>query len=361
MRALCLYKSKEDNMSQEIKVLYRKFGKYAGPYIKPLTKCFSLPEDATHLERAFWLATCVESSKGPKDRDGGKFGTINSYDGCGLTGGLHQSIAVYPREIADPDGKASDDQGTLFKMLHLIAASTKTSERWTDNTWVKKTNKNVTALLTAFEEAGVYIGEDGRLRYLKNRKIVAGKPLREMLTPNNGKTPKSGPLWKQAAKWAKLHRAVFADPSTFQAQIDFGLNHIVHFCKSRRPQLTRPGVKERRAINEVVYGESILEAPDMFEVMGPHDLAMCVFLSHSINAPSIALRKLGRALSQVSWEVSNPSFPFRLIKLLDCNYGRWDDDCKGGRYQRTRNAAMKVWPKELFVGSDAIMPKDLPG
>jgi hypothetical protein len=53
-----------------------------------------------------------------------------------------------------------------------------------------------------------------------------------------------------------------------------------------------------------------------------------------------------------------------LIRALGTSsYGRWSDDIPNGRYQRTRDAARKSdhWDLDLFDGSNALMPKDLPG
>ncbi|MCZ2108032.1 MAG: hypothetical protein LC118_00410 [Dehalococcoidia bacterium] len=53
-----------------------------------------------------------------------------------------------------------------------------------------------------------------------------------------------------------------------------------------------------------------------------------------------------------------------LIQKLGNNpFGRWDDDIRTGRYQRTRHHAMAsgLWPTKLFDGPEAIMPADLPG
>jgi hypothetical protein len=63
---------------------------------------------------------------------------------------------------------------------------------------------------------------------------------------------------------------------------------------------------------------------------------------------------------------SPPSVEFArelILGLGNTKFGRWDDDIRHGRYQRTRRVAKEsgLWPEELFVGADAIMPADLPG
>lgn len=319
---------------------WRQFGKYSGPYVSATTNCYRLPDNSKHLDRAFWLTTCVESSKGPNPRDGGKFGTWNAYDGCGGTGGLHQGIAVYPAEISDPDHNMEDDQGGLFEMIRQIDLATD----------IKSTD----VLREAYRVRGWYLADDGKLRELSAHKAVSGKEIRNEFTPPDGRVPESGPQWEQAARWSKLHHAVFADPVGYKSQIGSGLNYLTRFCKAKRPKLG--GL----SVNEAVYETSVIEAHGWFTTMSAHDLAMCMFLSHAVNAPGIALQKLDAALKAVNSKSQSEDFPRLLIKALDCHYGRWDDDIPGGRYQRTRTAAMGVWPKELFTGDSAVMPKNLP-
>lgn len=104
------------------------------------------------------------------------------------------------------------------------------------------------------------------------------------------------------------------------------------------------------------------------EMTPEFDLAMAMFWSNTVNAPGAALRKLCQAADMLGREYGDFSeerqvkFAKRLVnKLGNTTFGRWDDDIPGGRYQRTRRAATKVYPRRLFVGPQAIMPKDLVG
>jgi hypothetical protein len=340
-------------MATPAKVDWRKFGNYSGPYIAPAPACYVLPTGADHLDRAFWLTTCVESGKGPTALDGGKFGTWNAYDGCAGTGGLHQGIAVYPKEIADPDNNPEDDQGELFEMIRQIALATHSDGQYKAKSPVLKYNEDIVALYAAYKALGWYLAEDGKLRDLQTGKAIAGKVIRDTFTPLGGATPAKGPRWDQAVQWAKLHRAVFANPLSYDVQVSFGVNSKARFCTIKRPQLGKI------SINAAVYKSTVHESPGAFSSLGAHDLAMCVFFSHSVNAPGIALQKLAVALKQVKGDAQHSKFPILLIRDLNCKYGRWDDDIPGGRYQRTRDAAMKLWPRELFEGSQAVMPKDI--
>ena len=61
----------------------------------------------SHLHKAAWLTAGVES--------GFKYGTVISYDGTGITAGIHQAVAVYPRHL--------DDQGPLWKLTARVLSA----------------------------------------------------------------------------------------------------------------------------------------------------------------------------------------------------------------------------------------------
>ena len=77
------------------------FKEYAGVRIKGQKPLSSFPLSRRHLDRASRLTAEVES--------GGRFGSVMSYDGTGMTAGIHQAIAVYPKNLKD--------QGPLWKLL----------------------------------------------------------------------------------------------------------------------------------------------------------------------------------------------------------------------------------------------------
>ena len=88
-----------------------KFGKYAGVKIKgkiPL----EAPNSLSHLSWVSWLTAMVESD--------GKFGSVMNYDGTGMTAGIHQAIAVYPK--APGDGNKKNEQGPMWKLMNRIWA-----------------------------------------------------------------------------------------------------------------------------------------------------------------------------------------------------------------------------------------------
>ena len=311
------------------------FNKYAGVNI-PGKESMELDVNkdgiVTHAERASWLTAMVES--------GGKFGNVMNYDGTGITAGIHQAIAVFPRDL--------DSTGTLWELMRDVGIACKASKC---NAW--------DVLVDQFKRQGVIIGVDGKPRNEKGIE-VKGNALRELLTgDSNGLMPESGAGRKRAESFVFLFHDLMASPETFEAQVSFGVRHFskwakrgLRFCKKWDPELT---------LQHFAYG---MEDRDLVSIRTDEmskelDLAMCMFWSHSVNAPGYALQVFCKAADEV---LSNEELPRVLVRrLATAQYGRWDDDIKNGRYQRTRSFAMQIWPEELFVRKDALMPKDFPG
>jgi hypothetical protein len=323
----------------ETKVLWRKFRSYAGPMIKG-TVPYEVPElQHNHVERAFWLTAKVET--------GAMFGSVMAYDGTGMTAGLDQHVAVYPRELAGKDdGNALDDQGGLWKLLRRM-------EYVQGNPGYQS---RLTGLWTAFENEGWYVAQDGVLRYALDLRPgdgragspVFGREIRNVFTPMNGEV--DGPYNReQAKKWIHWFHLVFSHPDGFRAQVEFGKEHLVKRTKRRGIEWAY----NHQEITNLVVGRNI----DIED-----DLAMCMYHCHSVNAPAVA----NKALDAVHRRVGNKTIidARKLIRLLGTSsYGRWSDNLKTGRYQRTRSAARAsgLWPKSLFDGKNALMPRDLPG
>jgi hypothetical protein len=113
---------------------------------------------------------------------------------------------------------------------------------------------------------------------------------------------------------------------------------------------------DRVTIEDLVYDGECLN-PDVFDECPWTDLAMSTFWSHSVNGPAPSLTRLARALKTYP-DVRDPKFARKLLRqLANARYGRWVDDLPSGRWKRTRDEAMKVWPEELFKGPDAVMPR----
>jgi hypothetical protein len=287
------------------------------------------------------------------------------YDGTAITAGLDQHIAVYPKELNNEDGNASDDQGGFWKLLRRLEVLPGPDY-----------NIHLGRLLDMLKQRNWYLAQDGVLRYYCGGysirpetklkvyydagDVVYGYDIRDQLTPLNGVVPKSGALRAQADEWAQAVHQVFVHDQTWSTQIEFGHEHLVTRMKSRRVDIGTKTNSKWVPAEQAYLGREIssLHAGSG----GWHeeiDLALCVYQSHSVNAPSKANQALARAMKGPQGK-----FAANLIKYLGNNaYGRWDDDLKTGRYQRTRSAAVKskLWSRSLFTGPRAIMPADLPG
>lgn len=309
-----------------------KFRDYSGFVIRGTT---SIPADALdmnlHLHRAFLLTAKIES--------GATFGTVMNYDGTAMTAGLHQAIAVYPKLLAPSAGAGENAQGSLWRMLRLIELVPGPCPP-RDKLWKMLADK------------GWFIDASGTLRTTATGALVSGVSIREAFTGPDGQVATKGEAKKEAEGWVQAFADLFAHPATFQVQIEYGLEHITKAVLRWRV--------EGRTLQESVYGGRLITKVTRADLGDELDLAMAMFWSHSVNAPSKAQRLLETA-AKID-PVGTARFPARLIKTLgETTFGRWDDDEPGGRYQRTRSVAMKLWPPELFDGPKAIYPKNLPG
>jgi len=319
------------------------FGKYSGLRINGK---IDMPEpgdfNTSHFSRASWLTAQVES--------GGKFGTVMNYDGTGMTAGIHQAIAVYPRAL--DDNNKENDQGPLWKLLCLL------KEKWLTFAEVPVTD----APWNEFED---WLGRIGiRLKEGKAVNTVgvfSGKALRLVLTGDmEGVLPVSGVGRVGAESVIKTFYQLFSAPWTFPVQLIYGIMEFVAGSK-KKFRFSSKKLLQNSSMRYEFYRDSF----DIYLKTNPSlDLALCVYWSNSVNAPGYALKLLCKVLDDTyrAGFQHEINFPKKLIHTLGtAQYGRWDDDIPNGRYQRTRNAAMKKWPNELFVGPNAVMPKDLVG
>jgi hypothetical protein len=147
--------------------------------------------------------------------------------------------------------------------------------------------------------------------------------------------------------------------------MEYGKEHTVKAAKRTKVESGRGGRKE--SIQRAVYGEKQLSRVTVGEISQELDLAMAMYWSNSVNAPGAARVRLERALRAIHPEtpMTAPGRFARVLirKLGNTGFARWDDDLKNGRYQRTRRYALKsdLWGRELFVGTNPIFPKNLPG
>ena len=320
------------------------FGKFAGVKIKgkvPMVLDSNSDGVVTHAERAAWLTAQVESN--------GKYGCVMNYDGTGMTAGLHQAVAVYPRALKE--------KGSLWGLLEDLQTAVSVKPR-------SQAALDFIALQEAFTEDGYEFCADGYLRRRDAGRRATGKEIRELLTgSSNGVMPESGPMRSNAERYVRAFHVLFSAPETFEAQNRYGMKHFSRW--SRRKMRFSRKYKEL-TIDDFIYreygrGANFLQVDN---TVGPElDLAMCMFWSHTVNAPGQALKVFCKAMDALPRErISEVGIARKLVERLGTSkYGRWDDDLKNGRYQRTLRYARKLgdWPSELFSGPDAIMPKNL--
>lgn len=340
-------------MTLDVDIRWASYGPYSGPVIRSSIPLPVPTETSPHLDRAYWLTTKVET--------GGTIGTVFIADGTCVTAGPDQHIGVYPKELANEDWYAEDDQGTVWKLLRrleLVSGS-------------DSFHLALDALFDEMKKFGLYVAQDGVVRYLADCEVMVrgrkklviagsfahGNYIRESFTPPGGAVPRTGPEWDRAARWAMLWHRLTAHPDAHRPQIEYGHEHLIK--RTERRTITADGRK--RTIERALYGERSISGAKLVPEL---DLAACVFHSHSVNGPAPAMRALQDSVNAISPQDKPVEFARNLIARLGNHaYGRWDDDIDHGRYQRTRSHARAsgLWHRTLFDGSGAIMPKDLPG
>jgi hypothetical protein len=201
-----------------------------------------------------------------------------------------------------------------------------------------------------FGAEGWTLAHDGVLRYSENGNPVPPRVIRNTFTPNAGKVPKTGKDWEQAKKWAIYFHEFFSLDTTIPIQVKYG---IEKFCKFAQRYRTKHF--DRETIETIMYNGNVMN-PQPFEDDPIMDLAMCMWWNYWVNSPVTAIKKLKAAwLPRVHFRDTikfRASLAEAIIRELRASrYGRWGTN----RYDRTRQHAMKVWPKELFE-KDGPMP-----
>jgi len=243
-----------------------------------------------HLDKATWLTSAVEV--------GAKFGTVQSYDGAGISCGIDQKIALFPKTM---------QQGELWPFLLKIEQG------------IPSNNPNLVALLNEFTHAGWYFDTRGVIRHKNTGTPVTGAELRNEFAPLNGMVPESGPLYDKAVKWATIWHNLMSDPATFSVQIRETKNDLLTSQKDLESQVYKRYCNIDDA-SAAVVGVNI--TPEL-------DLAMCVYHSFSVNAPGKARQVLMDVLAR---NLGPLDFAKQLVKGLGTNsYANWRE-----RYARTR-------------------------
>lgn len=283
---------------------------------------FSAPtQPELHISRAVWLTGQCEAAA---------FGTVQGYDGCGMSGGILHHIAVMPKDKS---------QGSFFNLLNRIIGS------------VPASNANLAAVVGSLAAKGWVVSDDGKLRVKATGALVPGEDIRKEFSGPKGVTPSSGPQHANARAWATRFCHLFGDPATFRAQSSYaaswlaGGNNAAELAVYNRYKLgTSPALDSTAGIPTAAL------PPEL-------DLAMSVYHSFSTNAPSVATKILAEVYASTA---NAQDFSKKLIRALGKKqYGRWADEPGergGNRYDRTRQSAKKIWPLPLI---NAYMPADL--
>jgi hypothetical protein len=331
-----------------MKINHRTIGKYSGPVIYGTEVVEPLTALQGHAGRAFWLTGQVET--------GNRLGSVMMADGTGFTIGIDQHIAVYPRELAAEDFNAEDDQGGAWALLAALEVA----------------HAPVRMLWEAFEQRGWYVAPDGTLRWIsggkhkvKNRllhhkggDLVHGAVIRDAVTPKGGRVVKVCQK-EQAREWAAMLHELTSAPSSRSVQVDFGIKHLCHRVRTRKLRLAEH--RRRVTFQQAVYGSDHDVSVVTVEHLGePLDLALCVFHSYTVNAPSVAFRLIQESIRSLGWssawledDTARNNFALNLLTRIKAEkYGRWDK-----RWARTRKAAMAVgwWDGALFRRPTGIM------
>lgn len=297
-----------------------KYKSYSGFLIRDNCTPYSKPETLNHMDRALYLTSLVEV--------GGKFGLVQSYDGAAMSAGIEHKIAVLPRTL---------DQGSLWEMLNDIRVGVPLSSC-----------PPLEKLLNAFKKVGWTLDSAGVLRDSQTGSKITGRAIRNEFTPIDGKVPEQGSFNDKARDWIILFHELFNHPATFHVQIESAKKFLLLSNKVIETEAYK-------AIRGVQNPSILVVNQNMTE---EQDLAMCVYHSHSVNAPRPA-----RDCLTLSKPTNLKDWPKRFLRILGTkSYGAWKDTVDGNnRYDRTRLLAMKsdLWSERLFVGPNAIMPKDL--
>jgi hypothetical protein len=280
------------------------------PFVQPL-------QADLHAHRAVWLAAQLEAPR---------WGSVQGYDGCGMSAGLLHNTAVLP------GGHAGPVQGSLWKLLvtmrkHPGAASAAT----------------LAALVARFTACGWEIAPHGLLVAAGTLKAVAPGAILRELTPPDGSVAQSGSGWQRASSWATAFHDAFADPATRAGQVE----HAARWLAA-----DRRGDEHRMYALFAPAGVEFLELPAA-ALPAEIELAMCIYHAFSVHNPEHARSALAAVLQRV--DGADPQKLARaLVGALAHRTPRW----KLKRYPRTRaalrtDAARALWPSALI---DRIVP-----
>lgn len=281
---------------------YTRYTDYAGFIARgdvAITASTAFDKSQT-LDRAVMIAAELEA---------GSWGTVQSYDGCGISGGILHNTATFP-------GKQG--LGSLWPLLEKCEAAI--GERVYAEIAIKN---GIPTLIN-----NKMTGDDIRFFFTGHGNGKADAPPKVQVTPD---------VFQQ--RTARL-RTVLSDPRTYPVQIDAARRWVQStlcqpleqrglFAKFLRPNSTRLGTTLRA---------TDFKSPD-------YELAYCVTLAFGVNSPGLSFATLAKAAQQ-------PDFPHSLYDAFAAARE------SGGWATRLKNTAravkgLKLWSEQTQVDLQA--------
>lgn len=304
---------------------YRTYKSYAGFVVRGSTP-ITPPDTSIHMEWAFFLLSRMEAAN---------WGTVQNYDGAGMSAGPLHAIAVSP---------SSKIQGSLWELLADIFAAVPVG-----------ISGPVDGLRNELKAAGYELTLNGVVVHAKDGKRVPGEDLRVLLSGPLGHVRWGGPHVVQASKMAQLFSLIFSDPRTFQAQKLYTIKWLLR------------GQRDAEFAAYAKYSKTKVTAANMSNFLSfatqEHlgislDLAMAVYHAFSVNAPTPAADELRKAMVAKDQD----EFAKKLIRGLGTrSFGRWKDTTDNtSRYDKTRLAVQQSghWGVGGNVFLNNMMPEN---
>jgi len=284
----------------------------SGPHVSGSVP-FEAPLDpASHAHRAVWLSSQLEAPS---------WGSVQGYDGCGMSAGLLHNTAVLPNGGNPVQGRLWSLIDAMHKHPGAAAAP------------------GITALVARITACGWTIERHGALVATGTLKPVAAQAILRELTPPDGAVPEQGAGWKRSSEWAVLFHEAFSELATFPAQVA----HAAEWLSA-----------DKRGEEHRVYALFAPNAASFIDLradaLPPEiDLAMCIYHAFSVHNPAHAREALALVLQGV--DGAQPlKFAKALVRALANKTPRWQTK----RYPRTREAlkkkaALALWPSALVA------------
>lgn len=284
----------------------------SGPHVSGVTP-FEAPLDpSSHAQRAVWLSSQLEAPS---------WGSVQGYDGCGMSAGLLHNTAVLPNGGKPVQGRLWSLVDAMHKHPGAAAAPA------------------INALVARITECGWAIERHGALVAAGTLKPVAAQAILRELTPPDGAVPERGAPWKRASEWAVAFHEAFSEAATFPAQVAHAADWL---------SADKRGEEHRVYALFAPNAASFMELPA--NALPPEiDLAMCIYHAFSVHNPAHAREALAVVLQSV--DGAEPlKFAKALVRTLANKTPRWQTK----RYPRTRLALSKptarsLWPSQLIT------------